>query len=191
MAHFPGTCALFSQRNFIFHSLPPCASLCTRLQFISCDFQNFSPFSLKPLLSSYPEGKRLCEEEGHLLKCLILLCVRGMGNLRNVCVLAHMTQCNYETNWKRFPWEGKVGGGWDNMCVCQRFLSFFFLSLFSFFLIFVLSRLDFRWAVQKRGHVVPASPFKPKFTEWRTVWPIHWESCALHSYLSMKLPEKK
>lgn len=80
---FPGTCALFSQKNFIFHSLPPCTSLvhvCNSSVAIS---KLCSPSSLKLSPSDYLKRKRLYGEKGNFLKCLLFLYARGIVNLRN------------------------------------------------------------------------------------------------------------
>lgn len=165
-------CIIFTEE---FHfSLPPILCIaCTRLLFISCDFQNFFPFSLKPPPFNYPKGKRLCEEEeGHFLKWLILLRVRGMVNLRNGLSVSPDDSMQL---WNKLETVCMRRKGWGDGTTCVYVspffrVFFFFLSVsFFFFLIFALSRLDFRLAVQKRGHVVPASPFKLKFTEWRTM----------------------
>lgn len=84
VAHFPETCALFSQRNSIFHSLLPRASLahvCSSSAVISKISAPPLPSHLHP--TAQRERKRLCGEEGNFLKCLIFLRVRGMVNLRN------------------------------------------------------------------------------------------------------------
>lgn len=128
VAHFPGTCALFSQRNFIFHSLPPCASLAH----VCCDFQISSPSPSSHLYPTTPRERDYVRRRDIFLNASFSCMWGAWWTWEMVWVLAQMTQCNYETNWKRFPWERRVGRGRDNMCLCQPFLSFFFfLSLFS------------------------------------------------------------
>lgn len=70
-------------RNFIFHSLPPWASLVHVCNSLTVNSQISAPSSLKPPPSSYPKRKRLCGEEENFLKCLIFLRVRDVVNLRN------------------------------------------------------------------------------------------------------------
>lgn len=130
VAHFPGTCALFSQRNSIFHSLHPVHHLHTRLQFISCDFQNFCPSSPKPPPSNCPKRKRLCGEEGNFLKCLIFLRVRGMVNLRNDLSVSPDDSMQLRNKLETVSMRERWVGEGDSGRLCQLF--HFFLSLFLF-----------------------------------------------------------
>lgn len=128
-------CIIFTEE---FHfSLPPTLCItCTRLQFISCDFQNFCPSSPKPPPSNCPKRKRLCGEEGNFLKCLIFLRVRGMVNLRNDLSVSPDDSMQLRNKLETVPWERRVGG-WGRGTACvyvSSFIFFFSLSLSSTFL---------------------------------------------------------
>lgn len=129
VAHFPGTCALFSQRNFIFHSLPPCVSLAH----VCSSSTVISKISSPPLSSHlHPTAQRERDSVGRreIFLNASFSCVEGAWWIwEMVWVLAQMTQCNDETNWKRFPRERRVVvEGGNDMCLFRLFL--LFLSLF-------------------------------------------------------------
>ena len=77
-------------------------------------------------------------------------CMQGTWWIwERVWLLAQMTQCNYETNWKLFPWKRKRERETE-MCFYELFLSFslsFSLFLF-FFFFFAVSRLYFRLTIR-------------------------------------------
>lgn len=184
-------CIIFTEE---FHfSLPPTLCItCTRLQFINCDFQNFRPSSLKPPPSNCPKRKRLCGEEGNFLKCLIFLHVRGMVNLRIGLSVSPDDSMQLRNKLETVSMREKGGGG-EQLCLCQLFLLCFFppsLS-FPFFLLFEVSRHYFRLAVQKWGRVAQPRPLNQNTPSGG----LHSSCsenlvCVLHSYMSMKLPEK-
>lgn len=131
---FPWDMCIIFTDEFHFSLLPTLCITCTRLQF-NGDFHNFYPLLFEGT-SIQVTKERLCGKEENFLKCFIFLHLRGIVNLRNGLSVAQLTQCNYETNWKLFPWWGcRVCGEGvserEDMCLCQPFLLFlFFLSLF-------------------------------------------------------------
>ena len=151
-------CIIFTEE---FHfSLPPAPCVtCTRLQFITCDFQNFCPSCLKPPPFNYPKRKRLRGEEENFLKCLIFLHVRGMVNLRNRLSVSPDDSMQLRNKLETVSIREK--GGEEQTCV---YVSSFFPFSFSFpfFLLFEVSRHYFRLAVRKWGRVAQPPPLNRK-----------------------------
>lgn len=97
VADFPGKCALFSQKNFIFHSLSPYASLTCACSLSAMISKLSAPSSLQLSLSIYLQTKGLHRGEGGF-PCVSFFVCKGQSKV--VSVRLQRIQCDCGAHWK-------------------------------------------------------------------------------------------